>query len=79
MVRARIVHEPDFLCATEAELIGEDEATYDRTLFPDQVSLGRTVLPLQYAYAARRGAGRRDGARAAADGGAAHARGSSSG
>ncbi|HEX8312664.1 MAG TPA: ATP-dependent RNA helicase HrpA [Chthoniobacteraceae bacterium] len=51
LVRARIIREPDFLCATEADLIGDDEATYDRALFPDRVSLGNTALPVTYAYA----------------------------
>jgi ATP-dependent helicase HrpA len=51
LVRARITREPDFLCATEADLIGDDDATYDRTLFPDSVSLGNTALPVTYAYA----------------------------
>lgn len=51
LVRERVTREPDFLCATEADLIGDDDATYDRTLFPDNVSLGNTVLPVSYAYA----------------------------
>jgi ATP-dependent helicase HrpA len=50
LVRERIAHQPDFLCATEADLIGDDDATYDRTLFPDHVSLGNTALPVTYAY-----------------------------
>ena len=50
LVRERITQEPDFLCATEADLIGDDEATYDRTMFPDSVSLGNTVLPVVYSY-----------------------------
>ena len=50
LVRERITRTPDFLCATEADLIGDDEATYDRTLFPDHVSLGNTALPVTYAY-----------------------------
>jgi ATP-dependent helicase HrpA len=50
LVRERIVRTPDFLCATEADLIGDDDATYDRALFPDHVSLGNTALPLTYAY-----------------------------
>ncbi len=50
LVRERITREPDFLCATEADLIGDDEATYDRELFPDHVSLGNTALPVTYAY-----------------------------
>jgi ATP-dependent helicase HrpA len=50
LVRDRIGREPDFLCATEADLIGDDDASYDRALFPDHVSLGNTALPLTYAY-----------------------------
>ncbi len=50
LVRERITREPNFLCATEADLIGDDEATYDRALFPDHVSLGNTALPVTYAY-----------------------------
>jgi ATP-dependent helicase HrpA len=50
-VRSRITREPDFLCATESDLIGDDEATYDRALFPDRVSLGNTALPVTYSYA----------------------------
>ncbi len=50
LVRSRIDREPDFLCATEADLIGDDEATYDRALFPDRVSFGHTALPVSYAY-----------------------------
>ena len=50
LVRERITREPDFLCATEADLIGDDDTTYDRTLFPDEVALGNTALPITYAY-----------------------------
>jgi ATP-dependent helicase HrpA len=50
LVRSRIDREPDFLCATEPDLIGDDEATYDRALFPDRVSFGPTALPVSYAY-----------------------------
>ncbi len=50
LVRARIDREPDFLCATEADLIGEHDASYDRALFPDHVALGHTALPVTYAY-----------------------------
>jgi ATP-dependent helicase HrpA len=50
LVRERVTKEPDFLCATEADLIGDDEATYDRALFPDRVSFGPTALPVSYAY-----------------------------
>ncbi len=50
VVRDRISREPDFLCATEADLIGDHDASYDRTQFPDQISLGNTALPVTYAY-----------------------------
>jgi ATP-dependent helicase HrpA len=49
-VRERISREPNILCATEVDIIGGDEATYDRALFPDHVSLGQTALPVTYAY-----------------------------
>ena len=50
LVRSRVDREPDFLCATEADLIGDHDTSYDRTLFPDQVALGNTALPVTYAY-----------------------------
>ena len=50
LVRERIASEPEFLCVRESDLIGESEATYDRALFPDQVKLANTVLPVSYAY-----------------------------
>ncbi|HEY5751810.1 MAG TPA: ATP-dependent RNA helicase HrpA [Chthoniobacterales bacterium] len=50
LARSRIDREPDFLCATEADLIGDDGATFDHEMFPDRVSLGNTVLPVTYAY-----------------------------
>jgi len=50
LVRARLEREPDFLCATEVDLIGDDDATYDHALFPDEVALGTTALPITYAY-----------------------------
>ncbi len=54
LVRERIGREPDFLCADEETLLPSGEAgglAFDRTLFPEQVSLGNTALPLTYAYA----------------------------
>ena len=50
LVRSRIAAEPQFLCATEADLMDADHLAYDHTLFPDQVAVGNTVLPLFYAY-----------------------------
>jgi len=42
--------KPDFLCASEEDLTGGDELAEDLALFPDQVPLGNSVLPLSYAY-----------------------------
>ena len=50
LVRERIGAEPDFLCATEADLTDAENLAYDRTAFPDQVAVGNSVLPLTYAY-----------------------------
>ncbi len=49
-VKPRLAHEPDFLCATEADLLGDSGADYDREAFPEQVRLANTVLPLSYQY-----------------------------
>ena len=54
LVRERIGREPDFLCADEETLLPSGEEGgfgFDRTLFPEQVSLGNAALPLSYAYA----------------------------
>lgn len=50
LVRSRIAEEPEFLCATEADLIGETDISYDRDQFPDTVPLGNSVLPITYNY-----------------------------
>lgn len=50
LVRTRIVAEPDFLAATEDDLLDAESLAYDREAFPDQVKLGNSVLPLAYAY-----------------------------
>ena len=49
-VKSRLATEPDFLCATEADLLGDSGADYDRDAFPEQVRLANTVLPLSYTY-----------------------------
>ena len=54
LVRERSGREPEFLFANEETLLpnGEDGGfAFDRHLFPEQVSLGNTALPLSYAYA----------------------------
>lgn len=48
--RARIAKEPDFLCATESDLAGTSASAEELTLFPDKVSLGHSVLPVNYNY-----------------------------
>ena len=48
--RARIAKEPDFLRARESDLAGESAAPAELALFPDKVSLGQTVLPVNYNY-----------------------------
>jgi len=50
LVRSRIGAEPQFLCATEADLMEAENLAYDREAFPDQVAVGNSVLPLTYAY-----------------------------
>jgi len=50
LFRERVTREPDFLCATEEDLIGDHDASYNRTHFPDAVPLGPTALPLTYAF-----------------------------
>ncbi len=52
LVRARITREPDFLCASEDDLLPAGDADgFDRAQFPEQVALNNTALPLQYFYA----------------------------
>lgn len=50
IVSERIQTEPDYLCAREDQLTGGDDIATDLKLFPDQVSVGNSVLPLNYAY-----------------------------
>lgn len=47
----RAATEPRFLEATEADLLGEHAAAFDRTGFPDAVQVGPHALPVVYAYA----------------------------
>ena len=50
LVNERIGVQPDFLCAKEEDLTSGDDLSCDLALFPDQVSVGNTVLPLTYNY-----------------------------
>jgi ATP-dependent helicase HrpA len=49
-IAQKSAREPDFCLLKEADLLGEADATFDRTLFPDQVELGNTALPLSYHF-----------------------------
>jgi ATP-dependent helicase HrpA len=40
-VKSRLAIEPDFLCATEADLLGDSGADYDRDAFPEQIRARR--------------------------------------
>lgn len=42
---------PQFLCATVADLLGDAAAAYDTAAFPDAVRVGSAAVPLSYAYA----------------------------
>jgi len=50
LIHERCKEEPNFLCASETDLIGNDEFAFDLAQFPDQVTFGSSVLPLNYAY-----------------------------
>ena len=49
-VKTKSEKQPNFLCATEEDIMGEADTSYDRALFPDQVSLANFALPISYAY-----------------------------
>ena len=51
LVRSRISRQPNFLCAEEDDLLPSGADALDRTLFPEQVALNNTALPLEYLYA----------------------------
>jgi ATP-dependent helicase HrpA len=51
LVDSRAGQEPNFLFVSEEDLTRGEDATYDRSLFPDKVALGNTALPLTYAFA----------------------------
>jgi ATP-dependent helicase HrpA len=43
--------DQSFLCASEADLLGDLQINYDSAAFPDAVKLAEQPLPLRYAYA----------------------------
>ncbi|WP_395747910.1 ATP-dependent RNA helicase HrpA [Prosthecobacter sp.] len=50
LVKEHIEEKPDFLCATEHDLTAGEDFEADLQMFPDQVALGNTALPLSYNY-----------------------------
>ena len=50
LVNERTAVQPDFLCASEDDLTSGDDLSCDLALFPDQVAVGNTVLPVTYHY-----------------------------
>ncbi len=43
--------DPDFLCFTEADLLGGQVEDFDPRVFPDALQVGDEAVPLTYAYA----------------------------
>ncbi|MBB5034819.1 ATP-dependent RNA helicase HrpA [Prosthecobacter vanneervenii] len=50
LVKEHIEEQPDFLCATEHDLTAGEEFEADLQMFPDQVALANTALPVTYNY-----------------------------
>lgn len=50
LIKERTPEQPNFLCATEKDLIGDQDFACDLEQFPDQVAVGNAVLPLNYVY-----------------------------
>lgn len=50
VIRDHIGADPDFLCATEEDLLGELPVDFDREAFPDSAPLENSALSLHYAY-----------------------------
>ena len=51
LLRDRLKDEPNFLCATEADLAGGHEIVWDKEAFPNQLILADQMTALEYAYA----------------------------
>jgi ATP-dependent helicase HrpA len=50
VVKEHLDEQPNFLCATEADLTAGEDFECDLQQFPDKVSLGNTALPVSYNY-----------------------------
>ena len=51
LLRGRLASEPDFLCISEAELIGDLDLSFDASAFPTSVQVGTQPVSITYAYA----------------------------
>jgi ATP-dependent helicase HrpA len=50
VVKEQLDEQPNFLCATEADLTAGEDFECDLQQFPDKVSLANTALPVTYNY-----------------------------
>ena len=50
LVKEHLDEQPNFLCATEADLTAGEDFECDLQQFPDKVSLANTALPVTYNY-----------------------------
>lgn len=50
LIKEHIEEQPAFLCATEHDLTAGEEFEADLQMFPDQVALANTALPVTYNY-----------------------------
>jgi ATP-dependent helicase HrpA len=51
LLRDKLMHDPQFLCAGEEELTGEAAVALDREAYPAQVKLANQSVDVSYAYA----------------------------
>jgi ATP-dependent helicase HrpA len=51
LIAGRVAREPDFLCATEEQITGGRDLSFDAEAFPDAVQVGLQSIPIDYAYA----------------------------
>ena len=51
LLKERLPNDPDFCIASEADLLRSPPPEFDPSLFPNQLTLENSVLPLSYAFA----------------------------
>ncbi len=50
VVREQMARDPNFLCATESDLLAGTELSFDAAAFPDQIQIADQSVPVAYAY-----------------------------